>query len=59
MAERKATFETGKYADNNGPGKGGLWFVKRKVEEMVAYAESSGEAEQIADAFRAKEKARA
>lgn len=56
-AERKAEFDVGQYAINSGPGRGGMWFVRRKVEEVIAYGTTRGEAEEIAAAFRAKEAA--
>lgn len=57
MAERKAKYETGKFADGYGPGgkSSGMWFVKRTVEEVIAYADSNFEAQEIAMAFKAKE----
>jgi len=55
MSERKAEFDVGQYAQKSGPGEGGMWFVRRKVEEVIAYGKTRGEAEEIAAAFRAKE----
>lgn len=55
MAERKAEFDVGQYAKGSGPGDGGMWFVRRKVEEVIGYGKTRGEAEEIAAAFRAKE----
>ncbi len=55
MAERKAEFDIGQYAKGHGPGDGGMWFVRRKVEEVIGYGKTRVEAEEIAAAFRAKE----
>jgi hypothetical protein len=55
VAERKAEYATGKYSDGYGPGKAGLWFVRRVVTETIAFAESNSKAQEIAEAFRKAE----